>query len=152
MIYEMIEFRISQTVLMNKYVGPHLNSFFGHFDFFSKQQFGSIWGKVDPEEKAADIHKLILLNRFNGGNNILHKTIYYLWDRQHFEFRWFDALRNLDIPVRFVWGDSDAVSPLDIPRSFIGMIPGLTEMKIIKGAGHFLMLERPEDWVNNVVN
>ena len=80
----------------------------------------------------------------------MHKTIYYLWDRAHFEFRWFAALRHPDFRIRFVWGDSDAVAPRTIPEFFMTLISGM-ELQFIKRAGHFLMLEKPEAWLEEVI-
>ena len=53
------------------------------------------------------------------------------------------------------WGDSDAVSPLRIPKYLQpGKHPNVHVMtyKTLKGAGHFLMLESPAAWSETIGN
>lgn len=154
MKYSMINFRISQTVLGNVYLGSYFAKLVSRFritDLFAKQQLRSIWSpNADAATRDEDIEMLRELLAFRGGSTISHKTIYYLWDRAHFEFRWFAALRDLDIRARFVWSDSDAVSPISIPKYFQNLIPHM-EIDFVKDAGHFYMLEKPSSWAEQVI-
>ncbi len=115
----------------------------------------SIWGKVEnPEERDRDIDELQIMNTFNTDPThtgiILDKTIYYLNDRAVFEGRWMRALRQLSVPIRLIWGDSDAVSPITIPQSIQREVVPQAELTILPGMGHFLMLEQPQVWTEAI--
>ncbi|XP_077976384.1 putative hydrolase LipZ [Styela clava] len=154
MNFEMINFRITQTALMYPKIGKPLVSLvkvLGLRKFIFRKQVQSIWGpNIDEAEREKDIQNIMLINLYNGAIDISYKTIYYLWDRYHFEFRWFAALERLDIPSRFIWSDSDAVSPIKIPKSFQNMVPDF-ELAVIENCGHFWMLENPNRWVKEVI-
>ncbi len=111
-----------------------------------------------------DVEDISLINRVNGGMDIMHKTISYLSDRycsmttiactkaislsrRRFEPRWLDALARLDIPCMLLWGDSDSVAPMDIPKS-LGADYVNKEMftgKIIKGTGEIFSTDLVPD-------
>ncbi len=115
----------------------------------------SIWGKVEnPEERDKDINELQIMNSFNIDPKqtgiILDRTIYYLNDRAVFEGRWMRALGQLKMPIRLVWGDSDAVSPITIPQSIKKEVVPNAELTILPGIGHFLMLEDPKVWADAI--
>ena len=73
--------------------------------------------------------------------------------RARFEPRWFAALRQFNAPIQLYWGDSDAVSPLSIPMFLRdNVLPkNSTIYQTLKDAGHFLMLENPEEWSKSIV-
>ena len=51
------------------------------------------------------------------------------------------------------WADSDAVSPMDIPKYLAeNIINESVTRKVLNGAGHFLMLEEPKKWSETVVD
>ena len=153
MKYSLINFRIGQTLLHNVYLGPYFSKVgnrLGISRAFARKQLYSIWGPdVAVEERNRDVDAIIELIGFKGGAAISDKTIYYLWDRAHFEFRWFEALAHLDLDVRFIWGDSDAVSPTTIPEFFASFVP-TAQVSTMKKAGHFIMLEQPQEWVKRI--
>ena len=153
MKYSEINFRISQTLLSNIYAGPYfskLSNRLGITEVFFKKQLWGIAGKVVNGEKMNfDIEMMHEILGYKGGRLITHKSIYYLWDRAHFEYRWFAALSELDIPSKIVWGDSDAVAPQAIPQFISNLIPN-TKLDFIPNAGHFIMLERPDVWIEHV--
>ena len=64
------------------------------------------------------------LKRFNNGHLLLWKTIFYLNDRDNFEYSWHDAFTRVDFPVFVVWGDDDAVAPAIIGSSISEIIKG----------------------------
>lgn len=51
-----------------------------------------------------------------------------------------------------LWGDSDAVAPMDIPKTLAkNHIPAAHFTgKTMKGVGHFLMLENPKAWAETI--
>ena len=95
------------------------------------------------------------LNKFKGGGQLLHRTISYLPDRFRFEDRWMRALHLLDAQTslhpRILWGDADAVAPVGIPNSLHEVALKTHPPEFLRGAGHFLMLEQPEEWAVRVL-
>lgn len=151
MKYSEINFRVGQILLSNIYVGPYfakLSNRLGISNAVLKQQLWGIAGSTDIDNMNYDIEMMQNLLGYNGGMDIADKTIYYLWDRAHFEYRWFAALRELDIPCKIVWGESDAVAPKPIPEFISKLIPN-SRLDYLPGAGHFIMLERPVAWVEH---
>ena len=53
-----------------------------------------------------------------------------------------------------LWGDSDAVSPVEIPKFLAQNVLPYNRVKgtTLKDTGHFLMLERPRDWSKLVLD
>lgn len=87
MHYDLINARISQTLLNLPYVGPFLASLNsklpeGISASFARRQLSSIWGPQTPEsEMNEDMDAILALHRFNNGLSVAHKTISYLKDR-----------------------------------------------------------------------
>jgi len=160
MKYDLINFRLSQSVLMSR-VGPYLTSLgsiqelAGVMDGFSVKQLGSIWSSKynDLDQKQEDIKKIQMINRYKNGNLLTHLTIGYLHDRSRFEMRWMKSLENLNsIQTFLLWGNEDAVAPMSIPLALKENIKDtLVEFRTME-TGHFLMLEDPETWAHNVLN
>ena len=51
------------------------------------RSYNEIAGRAQPiEDRMRDIGELHALNRLNGGHLLYFKTIYYLYDRDHFEY------------------------------------------------------------------
>ena len=84
------------------------------------------------------------------GDQISWKTIRYLRDRYEFEYRWLDTLPKLDIPCLLAWGDSDAVAPLSIGETIRNLSRGKCDLHVIKGGGHFVVLEDANVWLREV--
>ena len=160
MKYDLINFRLSQSVLMSR-VGPYLTSLgsiqelAGVMDGFSVKQLGSIWSSKynDFDQKQEDIKKIQMINRYKNGNLLTHLTIGYLHDRSRFEMRWMKSLENLNsIQTFLLWGNEDAVAPMSIPLALKENIKDtLVDFRTME-TGHFLMLEDPETWALNVLN
>ena len=47
------------------------------------------------------------------------QLIQYLNDRTVYEYRWHGALKHLDIPCKLIWGDQDAVAPVEIAKGIV---------------------------------
>ena len=76
---------------------------------------------------------------------LIESTSYQILFISTFTFR---ALKRIDIPVMIFWGNSDAVAPMEIPKHLAThVIPaGKLTGKYLKETGHFLMLEKPNEW------
>ena len=167
--------RISQTFLKLPYIGPFLSALSAKLPLswaqkLHHQQLSSIYSSsADATAMEEDINDMFYLMQYKGGSRLVHKTISYLNDRQgppyrprekasskfmiyycrwRFESRWFRALRNLNIPCLVLWADSDAVAPMDIAKYLAtNVLPSrIFTGKYLQNVGHFLMLEKPQEW------
>jgi pimeloyl-ACP methyl ester carboxylesterase len=60
-----------------------------------------------------------------------------------------ESLRNIALPALFVCGDDDKMTPPDLSRFMAEEIPG-AKLALIEGAGHYVMMEKPQAF-NSVV-
>ena len=94
----MINKRLTQTLLINPYIGPILAALNSRISEpiarkLSRQQLSSIYGpEANPDHRIEDIEAMFSLTRHNGGTGLVHKTCSYLIDRARFESRWYRAL------------------------------------------------------------
>ena len=109
-IIDLINKRLTQTLLINPYIGPILAALNSRISEpiarkLSRQQLSSIYGpEANPDHRIEDIEAMFSLTRYNGGTGLVHKTCSYLLDRARFESRWYRALGHLDIPCMLLWG------------------------------------------------
>ena len=103
---------------------------------------------------------------------ILHCLESYALNCFRFEPRWLESLSKLKLPIQLLWGDSDAVSPMSIPRTLATLInPDYLTFTIFPDTGkqlgctnwslsiklfniflgHFLTLEKPELWIDRIL-
>jgi pimeloyl-ACP methyl ester carboxylesterase len=55
-----------------------------------------------------------------------------------------EQLRSLSVPVTFVWGETDMVTPLTDAERAMQLLPaGLGSLHVLKGIGHMTLLEGP---------
>ena len=53
------------------------------------KSYTEIWGSFSTDEdKMQDIDHLVTMCAYNDGQSILHKSIFYLNDRDSFEYTW----------------------------------------------------------------
>jgi len=160
MVYDLINKRASQKIL-NSPVGRYINQITCRLDKtslgrkFGGAQLGSVWSPSygNHEKKLHDIQNIEMLNKYKNGNCMMYKTISYLSDRARFEPRWLESLSQLKLPIQLLWGDADAVSPMDIPQTLAKLInPDFLTFTVFPNTGHFLALERPELLIDRIKN
>ena len=85
MRYDMIQFRISQTLLISPFaeIVNKISLRGGNSDRLGRAQLSSIWSTTyqDNLKKEKDIRQIQMLNKYKGGSAITYKTISYLKDR-----------------------------------------------------------------------
>lgn len=155
MIISKANLRIGQILLSNPIFGSYFTLLSNRLRVakrFTRRQLASIFSPQCDASLVDDvIDDIMTTNRVNNGDLMFHKLIYYLSDRRNFEFRWFPALANPSIKMRLLWGDSDAVAPLEIATGIQSLSSGQIELTVLKGVGHFGMLEQPELWTEEVL-
>ena len=60
-------------------------------------------------------------------------------------------LNSLSAPTLVIWGEKDEETPLEEGRLIAGSIPN-ARLEIIKSAGHFMFLEKPEEFIKLIKN
>jgi pimeloyl-ACP methyl ester carboxylesterase len=65
--------------------------------------------------------------------------------RRSWSDAWCDRLTELDCPTLIVWGERDTLQPVRHGREWARRLRG-SRLRVIKGAGHLPMLERPEEF------
>jgi len=153
--FKYAKLRLAQHALRNPFLGEGLNRILmilkPYLPQLEGKSYREIWGRAASEEsREKDIDNLNKMNAYKGGIHILHKTIFYLNDRDNFEYSWHDAFRVLDIPSMVIWGDDDAVAPAIIGSSISEIIKD-SKYEHKQNVGHFLMLEDPQFWTSSVI-
>jgi len=55
------------------------------------------------------------------------------------------------VPTLIIWGDQDRETPVGFRRKMNELIEG-SKLEILKGAGHFSFLDKPEEFVKALLN
>jgi len=92
---------------------------------------------------------------WNDGIAVLHDTIQYLRERAEDEVAWLESLAASEVPTSVIWGICDTVSPprvaMHVWERFLRTKPGSNELWIVPGANHYLQNDRPDAFVEAVV-
>jgi len=154
--FKYAKLRLAQWALRLPFgIGEGINRLFiilaKKIPYIESKTFHEIAGRNQlMSARLEDISLLQSMNRYNNGHLLLWKTIFYLNDRDNFEYSWHEAFTRVDFPVFVVWGDDDAVAPAIIGSSIAEIIKG-AEHRSKDGVGHFLMLEDPKFWTESIV-
>lgn len=158
-----INYRVSQLLLMaplgigEAYARIAARAPPGVLAAIASKQMGSLWGRT----AAPDPHELQLMAagmRLGGGTARMRSLFSYIHDRYASEARYIRGLRLLSerraLPWRMVWFDGDAVSPMAIPCGVEDKTgtTGEGKVEVVRGPGHWAMLEDPSGWVDAVLH
>ena len=86
----------------------------------------------------------------NQGRKVIHLLTNYINERYYFWHRWIGALKETKIPTKIIWAKND---PIAIPKIGELLHQEIPNNKIywIENCGHFLMLEKPKEWLDLVI-
>ena len=139
--------KLSQRLLRNRLTGPLFARFVtrSFFDRRIRSLFAEP-GSVPEEEMAA------LWAGVVRGDGVLRAPAVstYLGDRLRFEERWLPPLERLDLPAHVLWGRRDPIAVPAIAERLAARIPG-ARLTWLEEAGHYPMLETPEDFARAVL-
>lgn len=129
-----------QHLLRNDWVGPAVARMINRWLF--GRAFQGIFSDEHPlPEEDLDRHWSTITRR--DGHRIAHELIRYLDDRERHETRWTEALREADVPLRFLWGPRDPVSGETILEG-IRSVRSEEEVTAWADVGHYPQLEVPD--------
>lgn len=110
-----------------------------------------------PPRPASDPTVTALATTFasDDGIAVLHDTIQYLRERAGNEVAWLQSLAASEVPTSIIWGICDTVSPPRVAthvwERYLRTKPGSNELWIVPGANHYLQNDRPDAFVEAVV-
>jgi pimeloyl-ACP methyl ester carboxylesterase len=160
--------KLTQLLLVSRTTGETFNQLMHLIDptgCIMKQQLLSVFSSSSKGQslalsRSSQVDHMVTLLRYKKGDEILWKTIRYINDRYACEDRWLNALQILSkenkIPISFLWGQDDPISPPAIAWYVIekaNLTAELTQVKIMPKKGHFLMMEDEEGnvWAEMII-
>lgn len=137
--YEAIQQRPLQRILRNRVAGPIVSKLI-NYPLFARR-FASVFGpETQPSDRELENFWSAIL--YNGGRGVVHEVIQYLGERDAYRDRWVGALRDTDIPLRFVVGPEDPVSGENIAVRFEQVVADPDVVRL-PGIGHYPQIEAP---------
>ncbi len=106
-----------------------------------RMQFARLFSQAHPlsAEEASDQWSLIA---HNGGRTLMHRTIYYLHERERLRDRWHGAFRDWNAPLSLAWGLLDPVATTAVLDGLRELRPGVPVHEL-PGLGHYPQIEDP---------
>ena len=144
---EMAQLRPIQRLLIHKQLGPIVANLSSEQVFVRNMK--KIWGDsalVDPQEMTT-MWKMLL---YNNGREVLPQVSLYIRERYRFWHRWIGALRNTEQHINYFWATQDPVAIKDMATVLHQETPN-SSLKWLDRAGHYPMLEKPEEWANGLL-
>lgn len=80
---------------------------------------------------------------YNNGLGLIHQLICYIDERRCHRNRWVEALQNTDIPMRFINGQEDPASGVEMADRYDVLIKN-SDVVRLEGVGHYPHIETPQ--------
>lgn len=148
LLLELANLRLSQRIARSKWLGP----LFGRIvpGWYFKNVVRRLWAdpsRCDTEELDAMWRGI----RHLDGHLRTHQISQYLHERVRFRSRWIEPLSRLDVPSHVLWARKDPVAVAAIGERLAELLPD-PETTWLDDAGHFPMLEQPDDFGDAVLD
>lgn len=148
MVMARARLRLSQRLLRSHLVGE-LAARLSSYRVFRQQVRSASGARLG--ERDIELMWAALCHR--GGRRVQHLVIRYLDERDRFEAtRWLPALAATRVPVHFVWGERDAVSPIAVAEHLVAEVCPRARLVRLPEAGHFCQQEDPAAWNRAVLS
>lgn len=144
---EYSKLRTIQKLLKNKITGKWIAKFTS-FSIFKKNMRNIYHNKTKVSNE--ELKEMWFQLEFNNGRNVIHKLTNYINERYYFWHRWVSALKETEIPTKIIWAKNDPIAIPKIAEMLHQEIPD-NELFWIDNCGHFLMLEKPNEWLENIL-
>lgn len=118
------------------------------------QSMGGIIAVMLARDFPQYVTQLILVATSGGVGEIASTVDWRAWVRENLPDLpdWFleleidltDVIRKLDIPALLIWGDADAISPIEVGQRLQRILPRAT-LQVLPGADHDLINTRAGD-------
>lgn len=144
---EYSKLKLIQKLLKNKYLGK-LTAKLSSFTLFRRNLKQTYFNK----NKITDfeLKEMWLQLENNNGKRVIHKLTNYINERYYYWHRWIGALEKTKIPTKIIWAQND---PIAIPKigKLIHQDIASSKLYWIENCGHFLMLEKPNEFIDLVL-
>ncbi len=145
---ELSQLRLIQKLLRLSIIGK-LVAKLTTYSRFKSNMLNLFENKNKLSEEELQVH-WTLLNQYDG-KEVIHKISRYTYERKKFWYRWIGALIDTNIPVDMVWARNDKVAVAKIAEMLHDEIAN-SSLKWIENCGHFPMIEKPEEWAENIIH
>ncbi len=144
---EYSKLRTIQKLLKNKVTGKWIAKLTNYL-IFKKNMRNVYFDKNKVSDSELEQMWFQLEN--NQGRKVIHLLTNYINERYYFWHRWIGALKETKIPTKIIWAKND---PIAIPKIGELLHQEIPNNKIywIENCGHFLMLEKPKEWLDLVL-
>lgn len=144
---EYSKLRTIQKLLKHKITGKYVAQL-TNFTIFKKNMRNIYWDRhsVSDEELAEMWAQL----EYNDGKKVIHLLSNYINERYYFWHRWVGALKETQIPTQLIWAKNDPIAVVKIGELLHEEIPN-SSIHWMENCGHFLMLEKPNEWLQLVI-
>jgi pimeloyl-ACP methyl ester carboxylesterase len=144
---ELAHLKLVQRLLKHPTFGKYIVALMNKRTFIKTMQ--DIWfdKQLCDLKEMNELWELLMMN---AGKEVLHKISQYNNERVKYWHRWIPALAQLDIPTHVLWAQQDPIAVKAIAEQLHKEIPSSVYTKIDQ-CGHYPMLEKPEEWIKNVI-
>lgn len=147
-LIDMSQLRLIQKLLKHKWIGPIVAKFTTAHIFHRNMK--NIWYNKHLYNKPDfDPHWEALIS--NNGKKVLPKITTYIDQRYANYDRWVGALKAVKIPVHILWAADDPVAIVEMAYK-LKAIAEAAKLTIIEECGHYPMIEKEIEWLDNVVS
>ncbi|MDG2954689.1 alpha/beta hydrolase [Bisgaard Taxon 10/6] len=109
-----------------------------------KDEYTTLLGsRIFYDQSKIPPHAVAEVKYLFGTEKIFRNIVRWLFFSRKYDVP--TVLRNMTIPIDFIWGDHDLITPID-PWILIAKQFPQTSMTIIKNSGHSPMVEQPEQF------
>ena len=145
---ELSKLRTIQKLLKSNLTGKWVAKL-TNYTIFKKNLRNVYFDKSKATEN--ELKEMWFMLEHNNGRKVIHLLSNYINERYFFWHRWIGALKETKIPTKIVWAKNDPVAVAAIAELLTTEIPN-NNLSWIDNCGHFPMLEKPEEWVDLVLN
>lgn len=144
---ELSKLLIIQKLLKNKFTGKFVASL-TNYPIFKKNMRNIYFDKTKATNE--ELKEMWFQLEHKNGRKIIHLLSNYINERFYFWHRWIGALKETQIPTKIIWANND---PIAIPKIAELLAEEIQNSNLywLDNCGHFLMLEKPEEWVSLVL-
>jgi pimeloyl-ACP methyl ester carboxylesterase len=101
-----------------------------------------------PELSSAEIENLGTVFAYQGGVGVMPETIKYLDQREEYEVKWLETLKQSEVPTTLIWGKKDPVAVPAVAdhawENYLRNRKAPATYWQIPCAGHYLQNDQPE--------
>lgn len=144
---ELSQLRTIQKLLKNKWLGKYVAKL-TTYAIFSKNLRNVYFDKTKVSNN--ELKDMWMQLEYNEGRKVIHKLSQYINERYTYWNRWIGALKETNLQTNIVWAKNDPVAVPAIARLIATEISN-NKLFWIENAGHFPMLENPDEWLNCIL-